>query len=268
MAAAIGGLLDRALKRARTEAFHAVMLARSGASLGTVIRWAGFRLRRLVRRPPADAEQAEADFQRLTAGGRFTSTWFDRHIRRWVETLGPLRDAARPLDILEIGSWEGRSTLFLLTWFPGSTLTAVDTWDGGGEPRDGGEAGQAEARFDANLAPYASRVTKLKGPSAGHLARLLAVRPESFDLAYVDGSHYADDVMVDAVSSWGLLKRGGIVIFDDYLWDGAVYPVAKRPGRAINLFLRLVAGESRMLECGTQVVLRKTVSTVEAFRRA
>jgi predicted O-methyltransferase YrrM len=38
---------------------------------------------------------------------------------------------------------------------------------------------------------------------------------EYFDLIYVDGSHHTDDVIVDAIKSFELLKIGGIIIFDD-----------------------------------------------------
>jgi hypothetical protein len=34
-----------------------------------------------------------------------------------------------------------------------------------------------------------------------------------------DGSHRARDVLEDAVLSWPLLKVGGIMLFDDYLWQ-------------------------------------------------
>ena len=40
----------------------------------------------------------------------------------------------------------------------------------------------------------------------------------SFDLVYVDGSHLAADVLQDAVLSFRLLRSGGLLIFDDYLW--------------------------------------------------
>lgn len=37
----------------------------------------------------------------------------------------------RELKILEIGSWEGLSSMFWLWLYPHSQLTAVDTWEGG-----------------------------------------------------------------------------------------------------------------------------------------
>ena len=39
-------------------------------------------------------------------------------------------------------------------------------------------------------------------------------------MIYIDASHYAVDVVTDAVLSFKLLKAGGILIFDDYLWAG------------------------------------------------
>lgn len=38
----------------------------------------------------------------------------------------------------------------------------------------------------------------------------------NYDILYVDGSHLAADVLTDAILGWGLVKVGGIIIFDDY----------------------------------------------------
>ena len=42
----------------------------------------------------------------------------------------------------------------------------------------------------------------------------------SFDMAYIDGSHFAPDVMTDAALCFPLLKVGGHMLFDDYMWRG------------------------------------------------
>ena len=39
-----------------------------------------------------------------------------------------------------------------------------------------------------------------------------------FDFIYVDGSHQAPDVLFDAVMSFKLLRKNGVIAFDDYLW--------------------------------------------------
>jgi len=45
------------------------------------------------------------------------------------------------------------------------------------------------------------------------------------DFVYVDDSHQAPDVLEDAVLSFRILKVGGVMICDDYLWSW------EQPGR-------------------------------------
>jgi len=39
-----------------------------------------------------------------------------------------------------------------------------------------------------------------------------------FDLAFIDGSHVARDVLTDALLLWPYIKPGGYMVFDDYEW--------------------------------------------------
>jgi predicted O-methyltransferase YrrM len=59
-----------------------------------------------------------------------------------------------------------------------------------------------------------------------------------------DAGHLAADVYSDAVLTWPLIVRGGLIIFDDYLWDGSPSPL-EMPKRGIDAFLRTVAGNYR-----------------------
>lgn len=52
---------------------------------------------------------------------------------------------------------------------------------------------------------------------------------------YIDGSHQARHVFIDAAMSWNPLKIGGIVAFDDYDWGDPSQPFG-RPRRAIDAF--------------------------------
>ena len=75
------------------------------------------------------------------------------------------------------------------------------------------------------------------------LAELLAAdKQPTMDLVYVDGSHQAADVLVDAVLGFKLLKVGGVIAFDDYLWSEAL-PSGRDPLRcpkpAIDAFVNL-----------------------------
>jgi len=220
--------------------------------------------RRLWRaRTPQESEdrpEAAERFLATISTGEFTKTWLDAHLKVWNKVLAEFRSFHAQPDVLEIGSWEGRSTIFFLTFFPEGRVTAIDTWAGGDEHQKYADLSVVERRFDANVAMFRERVTKMRGASAECLSRLVSLGPARFDLVFVDGSHYADDVMVDAVLAWALLRRGGILIFDDYLWMYSRYDTKKNPCRAINLFLRLMRGEYQILHAGYQLMIRKTAT--------
>ena len=43
---------------------------------------------------------------------------------------------------------------------------------------------------------------------------------QGFDFVYIDASHNDEDVILDAILSFRLLKKNGVIIFDDYLCAG------------------------------------------------
>jgi predicted O-methyltransferase YrrM len=207
--------------------------------------------------------EVRAAFEAHAAQGQFKELWFDAadmNIVQWCVTFSKIFDRADPVRILEIGSWEGRSTLFLLTYFTQGHLTAVDTWTGSEEYEYNAtrDLRDLEARFDGNLAPCSERLTKRKGSSLHVLPQLLDEQ-HRFDLIYVDGSHFADDVLTDAILAWRLLKQDGVLIFDDFLW-----PCYRRwranPAWPINMFLKYRAGEYKILNAYLQIILQKKIT--------
>jgi predicted O-methyltransferase YrrM len=205
--------------------------------------------------------EVRAAFEALAARGQFNEPWFDvadLNIVHWCVTFSRIFNRADPVHILEIGSWEGRSTLFLLTYFTQGQLTAVDTWTGGEEHQYYNatpELRDIEARFDENLAPCPARLTKRKGSSLHVLPQLLDEQ-QKFDVVYVDGSHFADDVLTDGITAWRLLKQGGVLIFDDLLW-GFYRPARANPAWAIKLFLKYHEGKYNILSVYLQIILQK-----------
>jgi predicted O-methyltransferase YrrM len=72
------------------------------------------------------------------------------------------------------------------------------------------------------LANVSNKVTlrKIKQNSRDALAQFLATAPlVQFDLIFIDGSHEAPDVLADSVLAFPLLRVGGTLIFDDYIWS-------------------------------------------------
>ena len=192
----------------------------------------------------------------------FSADYFSQHIPNWERWLGRLRGV--PVGGLEIGSYEGRSTLWVMDnicTHVRSQLMCVDTWQGGGElPVADGDT--LMNRFRDNLSAHEQRVICLRGRSVEELPQLLRALVMDggkhggppMDFVYVDGSHVAQDVLTDAVMAWPLLKSGGVMIFDDYAWRLNPEPV-KQPAMAIDAFLNCFPCE--VLHQGYQVAVRK-----------
>ncbi len=207
-------------------------------------------------------------FEDFCATKDFTTDWFTPQITSWLEVFsraGVLQNHGGPLRGLEIGSWEGMSSLFLLGRFPGLQLTCVDTWLGGGEHALLPALDHVEVRFDSNTADHSDRITKWHGSSASYFAALAS--DERFDIMYVDGSHFVDDVLLDALSSFQHLSVGGIIIFDDYQWRSYEGRQAN-PAAALNAFFRLKAGELELLSAGHQIIARRTLPTLHRLTTA
>lgn len=170
----------------------------------------------------------------------FTNDWFDVVKPVW-ETLIP---QVNPRRVLEIGSYEGASACYLidqLTREAPLEIHCIDTWEGGVEHAADGSASAdmtaVESRFHHNTtlvmgnARNATNLVVHKGYSDLCLARLLTEGHAGyFDFIYVDGSHQAPDVLSDAVLAFKLLRNGGVMVFDDYLWAEPL-PYGKDPLR-------------------------------------
>jgi len=63
-------------------------------------------------------------------------------------------------------------------------------------------------------------------------------------------------VLTDAVLAWDLLKPGGMIIFDDYVW-ALEKAKTQRPKVAIDAFMTVYANHIRVRERGYQVIIEK-----------
>lgn len=213
------------------------------------IAWRPHRLEKTVDR---------LRFRGWFADKNFTSDWTSGNFTLWRRMLSPWRGEA--LRILEIGSWEGRSAVFFLNFFPHATMVCVDTF-GGSEAehyvyeRLADRIDGVEARFDRNLSPFGSRVEKMKSGSAAGLKRL-AEEGRRFDLAYIDAGHRRDDVLADSRAVWALLDPGGVIIWDDYEWGTGLAP-EERPQPGIDAFLAEHTGEYRLLAKTYQLAIER-----------
>jgi hypothetical protein len=96
-----------------------------------------------------------------------SNDWFSGNIPYWLSIFDEYNLQDKELNVLEIGSWEGLSSYFILSTLPKSQLTCVDTWQGADEHKDGAAAtsdvlNQIENKFDENLKPFKDRFIKHK----------------------------------------------------------------------------------------------------------
>lgn len=188
--------------------------------------------------------------------------WFSHNIPEWSQWISLLKTSVPRL--LEIGTWEGRSAVWLLenACQSGGDLTCIDHFD-----LLTTEAGRE--RYEKvlhNLALTGKPFRLMDDFSVPALYTLLdeslsPTAPAGFDFLYIDGSHEADDTCLDGELAWRLAEKGAIVIFDDYNWSVQPADGPHHPRRGIDTFMTLHAGEfERLSSHGSyQMVLRKTV---------
>jgi len=183
---------------------------------------------------------------------KYTQDWFSSNIgafQFFKSYDGPNK------KYLEVGSFEGMS----MCWMMDNILKgdndlgyAVDTFEGGRE-HSGLNMSEVESNFLHNTEDYRNKVIICKGRSDEQLIKLYEDHKESFDFAYIDGSHDAWDVLSDAVLVFKLVKKGGIIGFDDYGGGHALHS----PKPAIDAFLHTHQNFIKILHSGYQVWIEK-----------
>lgn len=174
----------------------------------------------------------------------FSSDWFSWNVETWKSILDQV-GLSSPTKVLEIGCFEGRSTVWMIEHLfgaGGGQIFCVDAWE---------EVPKAEPTFDKNThIALANKpkilLQKLKGNSTLVLPELVSSHHNSFDLVYIDGSHDAADVLCDLTSAFLLCRSGGLLICDDYLWHFGDNPCST-PKLAIDSFVNCFFRKVRLL---------------------
>jgi uncharacterized membrane protein YkvA (DUF1232 family) len=160
-------------------------------------------------------------FRAVMASGEFSEDWFTANIPDWEPIMREL--SGRPARLLELGSFEGLSASFLLWRLPQAHVTCVDTFAGFLSTPE------LPRIFDRNVRRVGrGRVRKLVGPTRAVLPQLVD-EGERFDFVYVDASHLALDVLVDAALSWQMLEVGGVVVSTTTAFRVLIACSARRP---------------------------------------
>lgn len=150
----------------------------------------------------------------------FTTKVFNTDI--FDKYLSHLKDVE--CNFLEIGTFEGQSTVYLLENWKHCHVTTIDPI--APYPIPGYEdyiKPELLNTIQTNLAPYADRCTYINDFSYNALPTQLN---NSYDMAFIDGDHRALSVLEDAACCYELVKPDGLIIFDDRKW----VPKGYKPG--------------------------------------
>ena len=147
---------------------------------------------------------------------KFTNSWFNDAAKyQWEKLIFQIK----PKKILEIGSYEGASTCYLIQKLAQENsieIHCIDAWNiEMGDDTDYKHYGSnvdmsaVESRFRKNTKLAIEKSPKKvdffihKGFSDDQLIKLLSNNKKNyFDFIYIDGSHLGPDVLCDAVLSF------------------------------------------------------------------
>tara|TARA_R110001592_G_scaffold268073_1_gene534254 strand:- start:27 stop:647 length:621 start_codon:yes stop_codon:yes gene_type:complete len=205
-----------------------------------------------MERYPLELTTFKTDYYQPKPHYRNKQSWdhFTMHIPLWIKVLTHYFDNKSNLKFLELGSGNGLCANYLLDNY-NCTLDTVDMTDIRVENVDGVDY---EISTTKNLKPFIDGGRCVFNPKStkDFLHEMIAVNlneDEKYDFIYVDASHEPDDVLYDSVLSFELLKKEGLMIFDDYGWGEC--------GKGIDSFLSAYEKKYTEVFKGYQVGIHK-----------
>jgi len=156
-----------------------------------------------------------------------------------------------PLRALQIGTYTGDATEWLLNNCEIEYLDDVDTWEGSEEvAHDSIDFTSVEDYYDSRFKD--PRITKNKMTSDEFFYR----PTRTYNFIYIDGDHTALQTALDGLNAFKLLEKGGVMAFDDYLWNYNGNPFLE-PKRGVDAFLAVCEGQYTVIESGYQLWIEK-----------
>lgn len=168
--------------------------------------------------------------QEFLKSKKTTTDYFSINTYYWNKILNK---NFKKFSYLEIGSLEGNSALYILKNHLTERVVCVDLWDLDNFLTN------AKNNFDNflnNLKEFENKYSYFKKTSD----HFFHDNKEFFDVIYIDGWHGATQVTKDITNSWKFLRIGGVIICDDYFYEGDSYKKSDKdiPAPVINNFIR------------------------------
>lgn len=144
---------------------------------------------------------------------RFTEDWFSTESQRMLAELATSTDGIEG-DVIEVGSWEGRSTIALANAVAPTTVHAVDTWAGCTSDDSGALAAQRDvfATFSRNVADLTAGNVE---PHRMGWREFFVDRQAPIRFLFIDAEHTYDEVRDNIVAALDHLTPGAVLCGDD-----------------------------------------------------
>tara|TARA_B100001121_G_scaffold279178_1_gene270207 strand:+ start:54 stop:740 length:687 start_codon:yes stop_codon:yes gene_type:complete len=179
---------------------------------------------------------------------RITNDYFSMHSYNFFKYLNLFEEN---FNYLEIGTYEGNSAMFVANTFPKSKVYCVDNWNKTEEYGDQ-NFDTVEKNFDYNISSF-NNILKFKNNSDDFFKK----NKTFFEVIYIDGYHKDFQVLKDCRNAWKILKKNGLLICDDYIWN-FYENIKENPCYSINRFLHEIKNEKKVLEVSkSQIFIKK-----------
>ena len=156
-----------------------------------------------------------------------------------------------PLRALQIGTYTGDATEWLLNNREIQYLHDVDTWGGSEEiAHESLDFNSVESYYDSRFNDTC--IHKYKMTSDDYFAS----NKSQFNFIYIDGDHTALQTSLDGLNAFRLLESGGVMAFDDYLWNYNGNRFLE-PKRGVDGLLEVCKDQYTVIESGYQMWIKK-----------
>ena len=186
------------------------------------------------------------------------TTSFHYHVQTSLNRI--FLEQLTPKTVIEIGVFEGDTTFNLTNFLRARHAEykhyAIDPFTAS-ENLTQERLDEAKTLFLQNFTEY-PEVELINKASLDGLFELYS-RGVKVDLIYVDGSHFAKDVLIDATVGFELLNIGGVILFDDAVSWRYGTQIQDSPKIAIDAFIHCNWDRLEVLEMpnGYQVAVKR-----------
>jgi len=192
----------------------------------------------------------------------FLFDWFSHNIPLWTAVLKNYINKPN-LTFLELGVFEGLSTRWLLDNILTHQTSCIYCCDIFDEINYKLKFQNIYKHFGSipikniflnNINSHKNKVKIFEGMTSNVL-KLPEILSQHFDFVYIDACHESHNVLEDAILSFPMVKKGGIIIFDDYLEQDMLN--VEHPKIGIDSFLNSYKGLYEIINVNYQVIIKK-----------